>query len=122
MKKTLIVLTATLLALTGCSTKEKHTNWNKTANYIPSFFVDVLPEWTACERVNVTEHKPYETKCAQVRVQGQEEVIVLKANIKGFTPVEGTSYVIDVRQVPVPKVSGEPMKPIWVLNKIISQQ
>lgn len=120
MKKTLVALTA-LLALSGCAVKEKHTNWNKTAEYIPSILVDVLPETVACERINM-EHKPYNTECHQVRIQGQEDIIVLKANIKGFTPVKGTSYVIDVRQVPVPKVSGEPMQPIWVLNKILSQQ
>lgn len=121
MKKTLIATLTALLTLTGCAVKESHTNWKKTAEYIPSILVDVLPETVACERINM-EHKSYNTECTQVRIQGQEEVIVLKANIKGFTPVKGTSYVIDVRQVPVPKVSGEPMQPIWVLNKIISQQ
>lgn len=122
MKKALFALASVAtVALTGCAVKEPNINYARTAEYIPSIFVDVLPERVACERINV-EHKPYQTTCAQVRIQGQEEIIVLKANIKGFNPVEGTSYVIDVRQVPVPKVSGEPMQPIWVLNKILSQK
>lgn len=121
IKTALFVTLASTVTLFGCAIKEKHTNWNKTAEYIPSIIVDVLPDTVACERINI-EHKPFQTQCHQVKIQGQDEIIVLKANIKGFTPVKGTSYVIDVRQVPVPKVSGEPMQPIWVLNKILSQQ
>lgn len=120
IKTALLALLATT-TLFGCAVKEKHTNWNRTAEYVPSIIVDVLPDTVACERLNM-EHKLHTTECTQVRIQGQDDIIVLKANIKGFTAVKGTSYVIDVRQVPVPKVSGEPMQPIWVLNKIISQQ
>lgn len=120
IKTALLALLATT-ALFGCASKENFVNYNKTAEYVPSIIVDVLPNTVACERLNM-EHKLHTAECTQVRIQGQDDIIVLKANIKGFTAVKGTSYVIDVRQVPVPKVSGEPMQPIWVLNKIISQQ
>lgn len=121
IKTALFATLASVVTLTGCATKDKFINYNKTAEYMPSIILDVLPDTVACERINI-EHKPFQTQCHQVKIQGQDEIIVLKANIKGFTPAVGTSYVIDVRQVPVPKVSGKPMQPIWVLNKILSQQ
>ena len=108
-----------LTTLVGCATSTNKQPINIAS--VPSFTVEVLPERIACERVDYDGNK-VNTTCVQIRHAGAAETIALKTDIKGFVPTEGVSYVLDVRQVPVPRLDHSYQQPVWSLNKIISQQ
>lgn len=104
--------------LTGCSTKATST---PAPQYVPSFTVEVLPEHVACERQGYNG-QTVNTTCIQVRYNGSTEPMVLKGDIQGFSAKAGTSYVLDVRQLPVERKNHETLQGLWILNKIVSQQ
>lgn len=118
----ILLASATALGLTtlvGCASPINKQPINTAT--VPSFTIEVLPERTACERIDYNGNK-VNTTCVQIRHAGSPDVVVLKTDIKGFVPTEGVSYVLDVRQVSVPRLNHTYQQPIWSLNKIISQQ
>lgn len=121
INKTLLASVAALglTTLVGCASKINNQPINIAS--VPSFVIEVLPERAACERVDYNGNK-VNTTCVQIRHAGSQDVIALKTDIKGFVPAEGTHYLLDVRQVPVPRLDHTHQQPIWSLNKIIEQR
>lgn len=116
-----VAMSAVVLAgvLMGCTSNKQAVS--PQAQSVPSFEVEVLPEWVACERHDY-EGNLVKTTCAQARIVKSDELVVLKTNIYGFVPEVGKAYRLDVRQVPVVRGNHDGKQPIWVLNHILSQQ
>ncbi len=122
MKKLMLGLVGVSL-LSGCAINQPLNTvagQNKDVEFIPSFILEVAPQKVACELKNYAGEVVM-GKCLEVRSQKTGETMVLKSNIKGFTHVEGTSYVLDVRQVSTPRQDYQFKQSTWVLNNIITQ-
>lgn len=129
MKKLAIAAMATTFALAGCSTMGLDNERNmvvegqavsvKVVN-IPSFEVEIAPRKAICEMMDTAGNK-IEAECLQYRQTYQKNYNTLTGNIQGFTYEPNYRYVLDVRQEAVADTASGMVKPVWLLNEIVSK-
>lgn len=130
MKKLAIAAFAATFALAGCSTMDglddqrtmvvEGQKVNVKVVNIPSFKVEVAPRKALCDRVN-TAGEVVETECLQYRQSYQKNYNTLNGDIQGFTYEPNYRYVLDVRQEAIADTESGVVRPVWILNKIISK-
>ncbi len=129
MKKLAIATFAATFALAGCSTMglddertmvvEGQAVNVKVVN-IPSFKVEIAPRKALCERMDTTGNT-VETQCLQYRQSYQKNYNTLNGNIQGFTYEPNYRYMLDVRQEAMADTASGMVKPVWILNEVISK-
>jgi len=129
MKKLAIAAIAATFALAGCSTMglddertmvvEGQAVNVKVIN-IPSFKVEIAPRKALCERMDTTGNT-VETQCLQYRQSYQKNYNTLNGNIQGFTYEPNYRYMLDVRQEALADTESGMVKPVWILNEVISK-
>ncbi len=129
MKKLALAALMTTFALAGCSTMnlddertmvvEGQPVTVKVVN-IPSFEVEIAPRKAICEFMDANGSK-IESECLQYRQTHQKNYNTLNGNIQGFTYEPNYRYVLDVRQEAVADTTSGMVKPVWLLNKVISK-
>ncbi len=129
MKKLAIAALATTFALAGCSTMGLDNTQNmvvegqavnvKVVN-IPSFKIEVSPKKAICELMDANGTK-VDAECLQYRQAGQRNYTTLSSNIQGFTYEPNYRYMLDVRQDAVADEASGTVKPVWMLNEVISK-
>lgn len=129
MKKLAIAAFAATFALAGCSTMglddertmvvEGQAVNVKVVN-IPSFKVEIAPRKALCERMDTTGNT-VETQCLQYRQSYQKNYNTLNGNIQGFTYEPNYRYMLDVRQEALADTESGMVKPVWILNEVISK-
>ena len=129
MKKLAIAAFAATFALAGCSTMglddertmvvEGQAVNVKVIN-IPSFKVEIAPRKALCERMDTTGNT-VETQCLQYRQSYQKNYNTLNGNIQGFTYEPNYRYMLDVRQEALADTESGMVKPVWILNEVISK-
>lgn len=129
MKKLAIAAFAATFALAGCSTMgldDERTmvvegqEMNVKVVNIPSFKVEIAPRKALCERVD-TAGNTVETECLQYRQSYQKNYNTLNGNIQGFTYEPNYRYMLDVRQEAIADTASGVVKPVWILNEVISK-
>lgn len=129
MKKLAIAAFTATFALAGCSTMgldDERTmvvegqKLNVKVVNIPSFKVEIAPRKALCERVN-TAGNTVETECLQYRQSYQKNYNTLNGNIQGFTYEPNYRYMLDVRQEAIADTVSGVVKPVWILNEVISK-
>ena len=129
MKKLAIAALMTTFALTGCAT-------NNLANEkvmvvegqpmkvkvvpISSFKVEIAPRKAICEVVDTAGNK-VESECIQYRQAHQKNFNALNCDIQGFTYEPNYRYMLDVRQEAVADEASGVVRPVWILNDVISK-
>ncbi|WP_182406443.1 DUF4377 domain-containing protein [Psychrobacter sp. GP33] len=129
MKKLLLAALVATFTLAGCSTTdlvderamvvEGQAVTVKVIN-IPSLEVEIAPRKAICEMTDSAGMK-VEAECLQYRQTYQRNFNTLTGNIQGFTYEPNFRYVLDVRQEAVADTTSGVVKPVWILNKIISK-
>ena len=129
MKKLAIAAFAATFALAGCSTMglddertmvvEGQAVDVKVVN-IPSFEVEIAPRKALCERMDTNGNK-IETQCLQYRQSYQKNYNTLNGSIQGFTYEPNYRYMLDVRQEAIADTKTGVVKPVWILNDVISK-
>ncbi len=129
MKKLAIAAFTATFVLAGCSTMgldDERTmvvegqKLNVKVVNIPSFKVEIAPRKALCERVN-TAGNTVETECLQYRQSYQKNYNTLNGNIQGFTYEPNYRYMLDVRQEAIADTVSGVVKPVWILNEVISK-
>ncbi|PKG34932.1 DUF4377 domain-containing protein [Psychrobacter sp. Sarcosine-3u-12] len=129
MKKLALAALMTTFALSGCSTMgmdnertmvvEGQTMNVKVIN-IPSFEVEIAPRKAVCGLTTANGTK-VESECLQYRQTYQKNYTTLNGNIQGFTYEPNYRYILDVRQEAVTDEASNVVKPIWILNEVVSK-
>ncbi len=129
MKKLAIAALMTTFALTGCSTMDLDDRRTmvvegqpmdvKVVN-ISSFEVEIAPRKAVCDLV-AADGTRVESTCLQYRQSYQKNFTTLSGDIQGFTYEPGYRYVLDVRQEAVADTASGLVKPVWLLNEVISK-
>lgn len=129
MKKLAIAAFAATFALAGCSSMgldDQRTmvvegqKVNVKVVNIPSFKVEIAPRKALCDRVD-TSGKVVETQCLQYRQTYQKNYNTLNGDIQGFTYEPNYRYMLDVRQEAIADTASGLVKPVWILNEVISK-
>lgn len=129
MKKLAIAALASTFVLAGCSTMGLDNERNmvvdgQTMNVkvvnIPSFEVEIAPRKAICE-YTANDGNRVEAECLQYRQTYQKNYNTLNGNIQGFTYEPNYRYVLDLRQEAVADKASGIVKPMWILNKIVSK-
>lgn len=129
MKTLALAALAATFALAGCSTMGLDNERTmvvegqpvnvKVVN-IPSFQVEIAPRKAICEFMDANGSK-IESECLQYRQTYQKNYTTLNGNIQGFTYEPNYRYVLDVRQETVADTASGTVKPVWLLNEVISK-
>ncbi|GAA0319073.1 DUF4377 domain-containing protein [Psychrobacter aestuarii] len=129
MKKLAVAALMTTFALAGCSTMDMNNERTmvvdgqpmsvKVVN-IPSFEVEIAPRKAVCEYTTAMGVKT-ESECLQYRQTYQKNYNTLNGNIQGFTYEPNYRYVLDVRQEAVMDEMTGMVKPVWILNDVVSK-
>lgn len=129
MKKLALAALLTTFALSGCATQkladekvlvvEGQPMKVKVVN-IPSFKVEIAPRKAICEMVDTTGNK-VEEQCIQYRQAHQKNFNTLNGSIQGFTYEPNYRYMLDVRQEAVADEASGVIRPVWILNDVISK-
>lgn len=129
MKKLAIAALATTFVLAGCSTMglsderamvvEGEAVNVKVVN-ISSFEVEIAPRKAVCN-VMASNGSVIESECLQYRQTYQKNYNTLNGNIQGFTYEPNYRYVLDVRQEAVADEASGKVKPVWILNELVSK-
>lgn len=129
MKKLALAALVSTFALAGCSTMDLADERAmvvdgqavsvKVVN-IPSFKVEVAPRKALCEMMDTAGNK-VETECLQYRQTYQKNFNTLNGNIQGFTYEPNFRYVLDLRQEAVADTASGVVKPVWILNEVVSK-
>ncbi|WP_350588435.1 DUF4377 domain-containing protein [Psychrobacter sp. 78a-MNA-CIBAN-0178] len=129
MKKLALAALITTFALSGCSTMGMDNErsmvvegqaMNVKVVNIPSFEVEIAPRKAVCDLTTATGTK-VESECLQYRQTYQKNYTTLNGNIQGFTYEPNYRYVLDVRQEAVTDEASNVVKPIWILNEVVSK-
>ncbi|MEZ7501385.1 DUF4377 domain-containing protein [Psychrobacter sp. Arc29] len=129
MKKLALVALMTTFALTGCSTMDMDNErtmvvegqpMNVKVVNIPSFEVEIAPRKAVCD-LTATDGTMVESQCLQYRQTYQKNYTTLNGNIQGFTYEPNYRYVLDVRQEAVTAEGSNVVKPVWILNEVVSK-
>jgi predicted small secreted protein len=129
MKKLAIAALASTFVLAGCSTMgldnerdmvvEGQAVSVKVVN-IPSFEVEIAPRKALCEMMD-TSGNTVEAQCLQYRQTYQKNYNTLNGNIQGFTYEPNYRYILDVRQEAIADTTSGMVKPVWLLNEVVSK-
>lgn len=129
MKTLVMAALAATLTLAGCSTMNLNDERAmvvdgkpvsvKVVN-IPSFNVEIAPRKAICEFTD-KNGRMIESECLQYRQTHQKNFNTLNGDIQGFTYEPNYRYVLDVRQEAVADPVSGVVKPVWLLNKVISK-
>ena len=129
MKKLALAALITTFALSGCSTMGMDNErtmvvegqaMNVKVVNIPSFEIEIAPRKAVCDLTTANGTK-VESECLQYRQTYQKNYTTLNGNIQGFTYEPNYRYVLDVRQEAVTEESSNVVKPIWILNEVVSK-
>ena len=129
MKKLAIAALMTTFVLTGCSTMGMNDErtmvvegeaMNVKVVNIPSFKIEIAPLKAVCELPDANGNK-IESECLQYRQTYQKNYTPLNGNIQGFTYEPNYRYILDVRQEAVMNEATQVVKPVWILNEIVSK-
>ncbi|WP_435978565.1 DUF4377 domain-containing protein [Psychrobacter sp. DM4] len=129
MKKLAIAALMTTFTLAGCSSMglddqrtmvvEGQPMDVKVVN-INSFEVEVAPRKAVCD-LTATDGTKVESTCLQYRHTYQKNFTNLSGDIQGFTYEPNYRYMLDVRQEAVADEASGMVKPVWLLNEVISK-
>lgn len=129
MKKLAIAALVSSFALAGCSTMGLDNERNmvidgqpmsvKVVN-ISSFKVEIAPRKAICE-YTANDGSRVEAECLQYRQIYRKNYNTLNGNIQGFTYEPNYRYVLDLRQEAVADEASGVVRPIWILNEVISK-
>ena len=129
MKKLAIAALMTTFVLSGCSTMGMNDErtmvvegeaMNVKVVNIPSFKIEIAPLKAVCELPDANGNK-IESECLQYRQTYQKNYTPLNGNIQGFTYEPNYRYILDVRQEAVMNEATQVVKPVWILNEIVSK-
>ncbi len=129
MKKLAIAALATTFVLAGCSSmgldnKRAMVVEGEAVNVkvvnISSFEVEIAPRKAVCN-VMASNGAVIESECLQYRQTYQKNYNTLNGNIQGFSYEPNYRYVLDVRQEAVADEASGMVKPVWILNKLVSK-
>ena len=129
MKKLAIAALMTTFVLSGCSTMGMNDERTmvvegepvnvKVVN-IPSFKIEIAPLKAVCE-LPTASGTMVESECLQYRQTYQKNYTPLNGDIQGFTYEPNYRYVLDVRQEAVMNEATQVVKPVWILNEVVSK-
>ena len=129
MKKLALAALATTFVLAGCSTMglsderamvDEGEAVNVKVVNISSFDVEIAPRKAVCN-VMASNGSMIESECLQYRQTYQKNYNTLNGNIQGFTYEPNYRYVLDVRQEAVADEASGKVKPVWILNELVSK-
>jgi len=129
MKKLAIAALITTFVLSGCSTMGMNDErtmvvegeaMNVKVVNIPSFKIEIAPLKAVCELPDANGNK-IESECLQYRQTYQKNYTPLNGNIQGFTYEPNYRYILDVRQEAVMNEASQVVKPVWILNEVVSK-
>ena len=129
MKKLALAALITTFALSGCSTMGMDNertmvvegqSMNVKVVNIPSFEIEIAPRKAVCDLTTANGTK-VESECLQYRQTYQKNYTTLNGNIQGFTYEPNYRYMLDVRQEAVTDEASNVVKPIWILNEVVSK-
>ena len=129
MKKLAIAALMTTFVLSGCSTMGMNDErtmvvegeaMNVKVVNIPSFKREIAPLKAICELPDANGNK-IESECLQYRQTYQKNYTPLNGNIQGFTYEPNYRYILDVRQEAVMNEATQVVKPVWILNEVVSK-
>ncbi len=129
MKKLAIAALASTFVLAGCSTMDLDDERamvvdgqpvNVKVVNISSFEVEVAPRKAICE-YTANDGNRVEAECLQYRQTYQKNYNTLNGNIQGFSYEPNYRYVLDLRQEAVADEASGMVKPVWILNEVISK-
>ena len=129
MKKLAIAALMTTFVLSGCSTMGMNNErtmvvegeaMNVKVVNIPSFKIEIAPLKAVCELPDANGNK-IESECLQYRQTYQKNYTPLNGNIQGFTYEPNYRYILDVRQEAVMNEATQVVKPVWILNEVVSK-
>ena len=129
MKKLAIAALMTTFVLSGCSTMGMNDErtmvvegeaMNVKVVNIPSFKIEIAPLKAVCELPDANGNK-IESECLQYRQTYQKNYTPLNGNIQGFTYEPNYRYILDVRQEAVMIEATQVVKPVWILNEVVSK-
>lgn len=129
MKKLAIAALMTTFVLSGCSTMGMNDErtmvvegeaMNVKVVNIPSFKIEIAPLKAVCELPDANGNK-VESECLQYRQTYQKNYTPLNGNIQGFTYEPNYRYILDVRQEAVMNEATQVVKPVWILNEVVSK-
>ena len=129
MKKLAIAALISTFALAGCSSMGLDNERSmvvdgeavnvKVVN-ISNFEVEIAPRKAICE-YTANDGNLVEAECLQYRQTYQKNYNTLNGNIQGFSYEPNYRYVLDLRQEAVADEASGMVKPVWILNKIVSK-
>lgn len=129
MKKLALAALVATFALTGCATNQLDNEQVRVVEgqplkvkvvNIPSFKVEIDPRKAVCNVTN-TAGQVVESECLQYRQPHQKNFSTMNGEIQGFTYEPGYRYMLDVRQDAVADEAAGTVKPVWILNNVISK-
>ena len=129
MKKLAIAALMTTFVLSGCSTMGMNDErtmvvegeaMNVKVVNIPSFKIEIAPLKAVCELPDANGNK-IESECLQYRQTYQKNYTPLNGDIQGFTYEPNYRYILDVRQEAVMNEATKVVKPVWILNEVVSK-
>ena len=129
MKKLAISALMTTFVLSCCSTMGMNDErtmvvegeaMNVKVVNIPSFKIEIAPLKAVCELPDANGNK-IESECLQYRQTYQKNYTPLNGNIQGFTYEPNYRYILDVRQEAVMNEATQVVKPVWILNEVVSK-
>ena len=91
------------------------------ASFIPSFKIEIAPLKAVCE-LQASNGAMIESECLQYRQTYQKNYTPLNGNIQGFTYEPNYRYVLDVRQEAMMDEVTNAVKPVWILNQVVSKK
>ena len=130
MKKLVLAAVMATFVLSGCSTMatddtrtmvvEGEPAVVKVIN-IPSFKIEIAPLKAVCE-LQASNGTMIESECLQYRQTYQKNYTPLNGDIQGFTYEPNYRYVLDVRQEAMMDEVTNVVKPVWILNQVVSKK
>ncbi|HSP85354.1 MAG TPA: DUF4377 domain-containing protein [Psychrobacter sp.] len=130
MKKIALAAVMATFVLSGCSTMavdnertmviEGEPAIVKVIN-IPSFKIEIAPLKAVCE-LQASNGTMIESECLQYRQTYQKNYTPLNGNIQGFTYEPNYRYILDVRQETMMDEATNSVKPVWILNEVVSKK
>lgn len=130
MKKLALAAVMATFVLSGCSTMatddtrtmvvEGEAAVVKVIN-IPSFKIEIAPLKAVCE-LQAPNGTMVESECLQYRQTYQKNYTPLNGDIQGFTYEPNHRYILDVRQEAMMDEATNSVKPVWILNEVVSKK
>ncbi len=87
---------------------------------IPNIKLEIDPKKAVCE-LPAADGTMVKSECLQYRQPFQTNFNTLSGDIQGFTFEPGYRYILDVRQEAVKDEASGVVKPVWILNEVVSK-